>query len=36
MGFDRVLLVLAGVSLCTALTVLWLPSERPVAEMAPA
>ena len=36
MGFDRVLLVLAGVSLCTALTVLWLPSERPVAGMAPA
>jgi MFS family permease len=36
MGFDRVLLVLAGVSLCTALTVLWLPSERPLAEMAPA
>jgi len=36
MGFDRVLLVLAGVSLCTALTVLWLPPERPVAEMAPA
>jgi len=36
MGFDRVRLVLAGVSLCTALTVLWLPSERPVAEMAPA
>ena len=36
MGFDRVLLVLAGVALCTALTVLWLPPERPVAEMAPA
>jgi MFS family permease len=36
MGFDRVLLVLAGVALCTALTVLWLPSERPVAEIAPA
>jgi MFS family permease len=36
MGFDRVLLVLAGVALCTALAVLWLPSDRPVAEMAPA
>ena len=36
MGFDKVLLVLASVSLCTSLTVLWLPSERPVAEMAPA
>jgi len=24
------------VALCTALTVLWLPPERPVAEMAPA
>ena len=36
MGFDTMLLVLAGVSLCTALTVLWLPPERPVAEMAPA
>lgn len=30
MGFDQLLLVLAGVSLCTALTVLWLPSEAPV------
>jgi MFS family permease len=29
-GFDQLLLVLAGVSLCTALTVLWLPSEAPV------
>ena len=28
MGFDRVLLVLAGVALCTAFTVLWLPSEE--------
>ena len=28
MGFDRLLLVLAGVALCTAFTVLWLPSER--------
>ena len=27
MGFDKLLLVLAGVALCTALTVLWLPSE---------
>lgn len=26
-GFDQLLLVLAGVALCTALTVLWLPSE---------
>lgn len=32
MGFDKVLLVLAGVSLSTALTVLWLPAERPVAD----
>lgn len=29
-GFDSLLLVLAGVSLCTAFTVLWLPSEQPV------
>lgn len=29
-GFDQLLLVLAGVALCTALTVLWLPSEAPV------
>ena len=36
MGFDKVLLVLAGVSLCTAFAVLWLPSDRPAAEMAPA
>jgi MFS family permease len=36
MGFDKVLLVLAGVSLCTALTVLWLPSERPAPQLAPA
>lgn len=27
MGFDTVLLVLAGIALCTAVTVLWLPSE---------
>ena len=26
-GFDQLLLVLAGVSLCTAFTVLWLPSD---------
>jgi MFS family permease len=36
MGFDKVLLILAGVALCTALTVLWLPSERPATETAPA
>ena len=29
MGFDRLLMVLAGVSLCTAATVLLLPSEAP-------
>ncbi len=29
MGFDKLLLVLAGVALCTAFTVLWLPSEEP-------
>nr|HET7857935.1 MFS transporter [Caldimonas sp.] len=29
MGFDTLLLVLAGVAMCTALTVLWLPSEAP-------
>ena len=28
MGFDKLLLVLAGVALCTAFAVLWLPSER--------
>lgn len=27
MGFDTVLLVLAGIAMCTAVTVLWLPSE---------
>lgn len=36
MGFDKVLLLLAGVALCTAFTVLWLPSERPAAEPVPA
>ncbi len=30
MGFERLLLVLAGVALCTVLTVMWLPSEEPV------
>jgi MFS family permease len=29
MGFDTLLLVLAGVALCTAFTVLWIPSEEP-------
>jgi predicted MFS family arabinose efflux permease len=29
MGFDTLLVVLAGVALCTAFTVLWLPSEEP-------
>ena len=28
MGFDKLLLILAGVALCTVFTVLWLPSER--------
>ena len=28
MGFDKLLLILAGVALCTAFTVLWLPSEQ--------
>ena len=36
MGFDTLLLVLAGVALCTALTVLWLPSEEPAAARATA
>jgi len=36
MGFDTLLLILAGVALCTAFTVLWLPSERPAAETAAA
>jgi hypothetical protein len=27
LGFERLLLVLAGVALCTVVTVLWLPSE---------
>jgi predicted MFS family arabinose efflux permease len=36
MGFDKLLVVLAGVALCTALTVLWLPSEQRAAEAAAA
>jgi predicted MFS family arabinose efflux permease len=36
MGFDKVLIMLAGVALCTALTVLWLPSEQVSAETAAA
>jgi len=36
MGFDKLLLILAGVALCTVFTVLWLPSEQPVPETAPA
>jgi MFS family permease len=35
-GFEKVLLVLAGVALCTAFTVLWLPSEHPSPETATA
>jgi MFS family permease len=36
MGFDSLLLVLAGVALCTAFTVLWLPSEASAPATAPA
>jgi predicted MFS family arabinose efflux permease len=36
MGFDKLLLILAGVAVCTALTVLWLPSEQCATETAPA
>jgi len=36
MGFDKLLLILAGVALCTAFTVLWLPSDHHAAETAPA
>ncbi len=36
LGFDRLLMMLAGVALCTAFTVLWLPSEQPRAAPAPA
>ena len=35
MGFDTLLLLLAGVAVCTALTVLWLPSESAVPATAP-
>jgi len=35
-GFDTLLLVLAGIALCTAFTVLWLPSESPAPATAPA
>jgi MFS family permease len=36
MGFDKLLLVLAAVALCTAFTVLWLPSEQSALEPAAA
>jgi MFS family permease len=36
MGFDKLLVLLAGVALCTAVTVLWLPSEAPEPAAAPA
>jgi hypothetical protein len=38
LGFDRLLLVLAGVALCTVFTLLWLPAEpaEPAAPAAPA
>ena len=29
MGFDTLLVVLAGVAMCTAFTVLWLPTDQP-------
>ena len=35
-GFDTLLLVLAGIALCTAAAVLWLPSEKPATAVAPA
>ena len=35
-GFDKLLVVQAGVALCTALAVLWLPSEEGAAAVAPA
>lgn len=35
MGFDRLLLVLAGVALCTVFTVLWLPAEQAAREAVP-
>lgn len=36
LGFGSVLVVLAGVAVCTAFTVMWLPRERPVAGAMPA
>ena len=36
LGFDTLLLVLAGISLCTAAAVLWLPSEEKAAAAVPA
>jgi MFS family permease len=36
LGFDTLLLVLAGISVCTAAAVLWLPSEEPAAAVVPA
>jgi MFS family permease len=36
MGFDNVLLLLAGVALCTVFTVLWLPAEEARPAPAPA
>jgi hypothetical protein len=35
MGFDTLLLVLAGVSMCTAAAVLCLPREQPPAQAVP-
>ena len=35
-GFDTLLLVLAGIALCTAAAVLWLPSEKLATAVAPA
>ena len=36
LGFDTLLLVLAGIAVCTAIAVLWLPSEEPAPAVAPA
>jgi MFS family permease len=36
LGFDTLLLVLAGIAVCTAIAVLWLPSEEPARAVAPA
>jgi hypothetical protein len=36
MGFDKVLLMLAGAALCTVFTVLWLPAEDPAPAGVPA